>query len=186
MISWASRWGKGSRRPQAQKGLILLSSLLIISICSSITDATPATDPTHGSFYLDLELEPQTTTRQVAEFDFDLEGLLKLDLSLNDLAIHNDLALGIAGLEHYILAFNATISPLALHDELWFAMPYNSSKERLDDKPHFVGNRLKARLRFEELTLDLLALLEDIHFNHPYPEPVQILEYGFGFSLGLS
>ena len=173
-----------------RKSFIVLCGLLLavyLYPCSVIANAAPtnANAPIHGSFRLDLTLESQTTSQQWTEFDLDLEGLLKLDLSLDDLTVHNDLALGIAGLEHYILAFDTTISLLALHDELWLATPYSSSGERLSDSPSFVGSRLQARLRFEKLTLDLLALLEDIHFNHPYPQPVQTPEYRFGFSLGL-
>jgi len=162
----------------------LFCPLFIISICSSIAGATPE-NYIRGSFTINLELEPQTAIRQPAEFDFDLEGLLKFDLSFDNWRIHNDLALGIPGVEHYILALDATVPRLALHDELWFAMPYNSSGERLSAALSFVENRFKADLEFGQLNLVLLTLLEDINFNHPYPEPLQPPEYGFGLSLEL-
>jgi hypothetical protein len=160
---------------------LLIVTLHLLS-ASALADDSGAI---RGSFSLDLTLEPQTSSRQWTEFDLDLEALLRLDLPLDGLTIHNDLALGIAGFEHDILAFDATVSPLILHDELWFATPYNSSGERLTDRSRFVENRLKASLELDILDFDLLALLEDIHFNHPYPEPLQPPEYGFGLSLGL-
>ncbi|MGQ9478098.1 MAG: hypothetical protein ACUVRH_06395 [Candidatus Bipolaricaulia bacterium] len=165
-----------------ERVLVALVALAAISVFS--TEAFAGVD---GSFKFDIWAWPQTTTSEASTFNFDFEALLWMDIALSGMAIGNRLAMGLAGLEHYIISLDAFIEALDFRSKFVFAVPfigcpsYKPVSYRYIDlfrtygpftdcRP--VGDLLfiKKRVSFalgEGIHLSSLLLLEDANFPKP-------------------
>lgn len=171
---------------------ILVAALLAVGTFGAVANAG-----VEGDFTFDISIRPQVqsgaTMAEMAKFDFDFEGLLDLDITLSGLTFGNDLAIGIAGIEHYIMSLSTTLGALDLMDEFAFAAPYSLRKtywkivdhvvqpgtpttddyDFIDNNYYrasdlrFVKKRVSAEITLGGLTFDNLVLFEDISFYHP-------------------
>jgi len=116
---------------------------------------------------------------EIQKMDFDFEGILDLNITLSGLTIGNHLAMGIAGIEHFIFSLTTTLGALDLTDEFWFAAPYDANGE-VWGPMQFVKKRVNASITIGGLTFDGLFLFEDVNFDYPYNPPVLPPMYGFG------
>lgn len=110
-----------------------------------------------------------------------------MDITLSGMTVGNRLAMGISGLEHYIMSLASVIGPLDLESEFAFAVPfigcpwYRPESYRYIDlfrvygpftdcrpvgEPLFVKKRVYSTLG-EGILLESLLLLEDANFPKP-------------------
>jgi len=149
------------RRPSVR-----VVAILLLAMVACLATARAAKADISGSFAFDISLMPQTTTAEMSKFDFDFEGLLELNITLSGLTFGNDLALGIAGMEHYIASLSATLGALKLLDEFAFAAPYNKYLERIGGLL-FVKKRVTLAFTVGGLTFKNLVIFEDVNFPSP-------------------
>ncbi len=154
---------------------ILLAMLMAVGIYSTVANAG-----VEGDFTLHIIGWPQTTSYEADKFDFDVEALLNLDFTLSGLTFSNDLAMGIAGIEHYIADIQTTLGAMNLYDEFAFAKPYINCNywypskwkgPEVDCTPAgnvlFVKKRVTMEITLGGLTVSNLAIFEDIDFPQP-------------------
>ncbi len=141
-----------------------------------------------GDFTFDIWVSPQTTSSQAARMDINFEGLLNLDIELSGLTFSQDLALGVAGMEHYIAKMSTTLGAFNLKDEFSFAVPYIGcpfykpvhytdisafttympfDKCRPIGELMFVKKRFSAQLTISGLSFTNSFLFEDVNFPQP-------------------
>ncbi len=101
------------------RGLAILLALLALGLFS-----TTAFAGVEGSLTFDIWAWPQTTSSEVSTFDFGFEALLEMDLIVSGMMINNRLAMGIAGLEHYIMSLDTSLGPFEFESEFVFAVPF--------------------------------------------------------------
>jgi len=155
--------------------LLTLAVLMAVGIYTAVAEAG-----VEGSFTFDIYMWPQTTAVEVSKFDFDFEGLLELSITLSGLTFSNDLAIGIAGLEHYIGSVETTLGALTVVDEFVFARPYIGMLYPWPSKwlpgnvgtpvgnMLFVKKRAYAEMTIGGLTFTNLAMFEDVNFPEPW------------------
>ena len=163
--------------------LLTLAVLMAVGIYTAVAEAG-----VEGDFTFDIWMWPQTTTAEAAKFDIDFEALLNLDVTVSGLTIGNRAALGIAGLEHYILTLTTTLGALDMSDTFAFAAPYIGCPRRAPAKywyidffyayPAFTGchpvgdlmfvkKRVSLAMTIGGLTVDTLIMFEDVNFPAP-------------------
>jgi len=137
---------------------------------------------------------------------------LLLNITFSGLTIGNDVALGLAGLEHYILTTTATLGALDLKDEFAFATPYINCPYYKPAKywyidyflaigPFdtcrpvgdlmFVKKRVSLELSLGGLTFSTLIMFEDVNFptptaTGPIPYTTDMQDFNFGAIVGIS
>jgi hypothetical protein len=162
---------------------ILVAALLAVGIFSAVANAG-----VEGSFKFDIWMWPQTTAFEATGFNIDFEALLKLNITFSGLTIGNDIAMGIAGMEHYILTLTTTLGALDLSDTFAFAAPYIGCPRRAPAKywyidffyasgpfttcrpvgdMMFVKKRVSMELSIGGLSFSALIMFEDVNFPSP-------------------
>jgi hypothetical protein len=168
---------------------ILVAALLAVGIFSAVAKAG-----VEGDFTFHIIMWPQTVTSEVDKFDFDVEALLNLNITLSGLTFSNSLSMGIAGLEYYIGDIETILGALTIKDEFVFARPYVGlcagpgwffyapskwwaaycgwpvPKPVPIGPMMFVKKRAYAEITIGGLTVTNLAMFEDINFPPPYAE----------------
>jgi hypothetical protein len=121
------------------------------------------------------------------KFLFDFESILEVNFTISGLTLGNHIAMGLAGIEHYIFSLSTTIGALDLVDEFWFAAPYNKNNEQVGPF-QFVKKRVTGEITIGGLSFAALVLFEDVYFDHPYTRDPALLGkyYGLGTVLTLS
>lgn len=166
-----------------QRTLAIVAVLLIASLFSTTVAAQ-----VEGDFKLDIWLWPQTTASEASSMDIGLESWLNLEVELSGLTLSNHVAFGVAGIEHHIAALATVLGPLALEDEIAFAVPYIecpsytpwifrtidyfAAIEGFDScRPigHllFVNKRVQASMSLGGLDFSALMMFEDVNFPAP-------------------
>lgn len=130
-------------------------------------------------------LSPDEEGRESALLDIDFETAVQANLRLSGLTFTTDTAVGTAGLEHAILGFSTALGDMSLQDEFWFATPFDSAGARLGGA-QFVKKRVTIKGSGNGISFENLAILEDVHFDHPYSLPLKDPEYHFGDILTIS
>jgi len=119
--------------------------------------------------------------KETTVMEFDFEGLLTLDVTLSGLTFSNDIAFGVAGVEHYVADLATTLGALDLKDEFVFAAPYiMTAKKSVAGKTIasytggyrvgpllFVKKRVTAEMTIGGLTVSSLFMFEDVNFPSP-------------------
>ncbi|HID55755.1 TPA: hypothetical protein EYP37_04440 [Candidatus Poribacteria bacterium] len=152
---------------------------------------TSASAQVGGDLIFDIWMWPQTTASEMSPLDIDSETWLNLKVELSGLSFSNRVAMGIAGIEHYIADLKTALGPLELEDELAFAVPYIECPSYMPfkfmtidffaayrgfDKCRpigdllFVSKRGKVDISFKGLTFSTLIILEDVNFPNPTAE----------------
>lgn len=107
---------------------------------------------------------------------WDIETLINVSLVSESMSLTNDLAVGIAGLEHALLNWDATIGDIDLMSMLWFATPFESVTDANNRRNtvvippaelRFVTFRLETVIRNSGLQFNNLAMFEDVTFPDP-------------------
>ncbi len=165
------------------------SALLVAALvsCFSFITARPVT----GSFSIHLSLKPQTTSEK-APFDIDFQAELNLKLAMSGLEFSFASIFGITGIEHAVVNLEADLGTLTIKDEFVFATPFSNRPSPLTPGcgppmatgslatglppcPDivavgpllFVKKRVTAVIDIGGVTLENLALFEDVHFSAP-------------------
>lgn len=112
------------------KGIVVaLISLLLLggAGAAALADVT-------GDIELRLGLFPDNLDTEAVEYDIDFEVLSDIDFTVSGLTIGNRFALGVTGLEHYILTVRGTLGAMDVLDEIVFATPFsNQVPSDIDD-----------------------------------------------------
>jgi len=166
----------------------LFASLWLAVVALSLSFTTVAAQVS-GSSRLDLFAYPIVCT-QVGEIKldtpceqtilkFDIEHRLNLNVTLSGLTFSADTAIGIAGPEHGIFSVKSNLGALQLKDELWFAVPFettpdvNTMSNIVVIPPGdtmFVKKRVEMNLNIAGINLSNLAMFEDVTFPNPNSE----------------
>ncbi len=155
---------------------IFVAMLMAIGVYSAVANAG-----VEGDFTFDVVMWPTQTGAEAVEFHIDFEALLNLDFTLSGLTFSNDLAMGVAGIEHYIADIQTTLGALDMYDEFAFARPYKgcvsaygpSKKKDAETActPYgpvlFVKKRVSLEITIGGLTVSNLAIFEDTSFPVP-------------------
>jgi len=141
--------------------------MLVVCLTAWLTLAYQASAIT-GSLSLNflltpMEMPPQT---EKVEFELDFETNLKLEVAISGLAISSDLGLGITGIEFWILSFATTLGTIELKSDFVFTTPFNHLSQAIGPLL-FAKKRLSAQLSIDGVTIDNLALFEDVTFPDP-------------------
>ncbi len=150
-----------------KKVVIIALIILIVQLFSFVALAQ-----IRGSFDFEITLEPelQTPSVEASKFGIDLGSLLDLDLTLSGLTFNNDLAIGIAGVEHYIATLETRLGILGLTNQFVFAAPFAIDAAgdivRVGDVL-FVKKRVTTQFSIAGLYIDTLFMYEDLNFPRP-------------------
>jgi len=184
---------------------------LIILLLLVLMIAWPTQAQVSGSSRLDVAALPIPCTLvdeikldtpcELTLLKFDIESLLNLNITISGVVLKTDSAIGIAGPEHFILQGIATLGAATLFSELWFAVPFESVIDA-NSQPNvvvippgevmFVKKRLTSTLNVAGITVNNLAMFEDVSFPSPGANfvpltyPVQSQSFGFGDIITIS
>jgi len=161
----------------------ILSAFLALVLVAGFAFVSKA-DVT-GSFDIDIALDPQTNAFEAVVFDIDLQANLQVNVTLSGLTFGADLGFGTTGVEFAILSLTTNLGALSVFDQFVFAPPFGCDEfpsggqcagqfvgpigdadgdETADNAVGFVKKRVEMELNIAGITLNNLALLEDVDF----------------------
>ena len=149
--------------------IIIFLCMISISIFSPIAEA----DVT-GTFSLMIDMIPQTNVVEITPFLFDIRGRLSTFATISGMTAGLDTIFGIAGIEHAITTFNASIGALEFNSTTVFAVPFGSigigSFTFINPVGPllFVTQRTQMRMNIAGITITNLSIYEDTEFRHPF------------------
>ena len=149
--------------------LILTLAILFVSL-SSVTTKADVT----GTFSLMIDMIPQTNVTEITPFFFDIRGRLSAFATISGMTAGLDTIFGIAGIEHAITTFNASIGALDFSSTTVFAVPFGSigigSFTFINPVGPllFVTQRTQMRMNIAGITITNLSIYEDTEFRHPF------------------
>lgn len=169
--------------PQRRRFCALVLATVLVGVVG--TPDVARADVT-GSSRLDASMKPiPCTLVDTIDLDtpcertiltFDIESIISVSLVSDHMRLTTDLAAGIAGLEHGLFNWDATIGQLDLTAQLWFATPYESVTD-VNGLPNtvvippgelrFVTFRLATEFNQGGLFFRNLAMFEDVTFPSP-------------------
>lgn len=170
----------GSLSERWRSWVVVAALTLIVGISAS------AQAEITGSSRIDASMKPiPCTLVDVIDLDtpcertiltFDIESIISVSLVSDDMRLTTDLAAGIAGLEHGLFSWDATMGELELSAKLWFATPYESVTD-VNGLPNtviippgdlrFVTFRLATEFSQGGLFFRNLAMVDDVTFPSP-------------------
>ena len=148
----------GEAEAGATVSCMINSTVIIINII--------APPPTRSLLKTDISLRPQTTSQEKVPFDIDFEMNLDLNLDINGFLIRSDTGLGVTGTEFQIFELQFTIGQVSFSDQFVFATPFNMNGEAIGPLL-FVKKRVATTLTINGLTIENLAIFEDVNFPDP-------------------
>jgi len=164
----------------------ILSTLLIVALVVGVSSAVASA--VTGSFTVHISLAPQTRAEEKVPFDIDFEFILDLKFTVSGLTFSFQNAMGVTGIEHAVFNLEANLGALTVHDDFVFATPFSCAPA--DKAPTatlfgdvansfcgwgvgpigsllFVKKRVQAVISLGGITLDNLAMFEDVNFSTP-------------------
>ena len=145
-----------------------------------------------GSLSSHISLAPQMTTAEKVPFEIDFQMGLDLALAVGSLKFSLASIFGITGVEHAVFELKAQLDVLTIRDEFVFARPFSnrpspftpgcgppmatgSLATGLPPCPHilpvgpllFVKKRVTTAIKIGDITIENLAMFEDINFSAP-------------------
>lgn len=165
----------------------ILSAFLALVLVAGFAAVTKA--DVGGSFDLHISMQPMGTQTESVKFFFDIQSNLDITVTLSGLSIGADLGFGTTGVEFAVISLNTSLGALAVDDTFVFAMPFGSTAHpncgggdtgcpgntvfpmgdgdgdgAYDGAIGFVKKRIDLELNIAGITLNNLALFEDVDF----------------------
>jgi len=161
----------------------ILSAFLALVLVAGFAFVSKA-DVT-GSFDIDIALDPQTNAFEAVVFDIDLQANLQVNVTLSGLTFGADLGFGTTGVEFAVLSLTTNLGALSVFDQFVFAPPFgcdsfpstnsqcagqfvgpigSSNGSTVDNAVGFVKKRVEMELNIAGITLNNLAIFEDVDF----------------------
>jgi len=159
----------------------ILSALLALVLVAGFAAVTKA-DVT-GSFDIRITMNPVGNQTEAVKFEFDLQSNLIINVTLSGLTLGADLGFGVTGVEFAVLSLNTNLGALAVNDLFVFAEPFACSvfpgagscagntvvpiggdATGVTRAVGFVKKRIELELNIAGITLNNLALFEDVDF----------------------
>ncbi len=132
---------------------------------------------------------------------FDIESILSLNITLSGMVAKIDSAIGIAGPEHLILQGIFNLGAVTIHPEIWFAVPFETVLDVNNQinvvvippgEVLFVKKRFATTFNIAGITVNNLAMFEDVNFPNPNADfaplfyPPQSQSFAFGDIITIS
>ena len=161
----------------------ILSAFLALMFVA--TFATVSKADVTGSFDLNIQMIAMGTQTEAVQFNFDIQANLQVNVTLSGLTIGADIGFGTTGVEFAILNLNTSLGALQVNDQFVFAEPFactsfpaagQCSGENViaigdgdgdgvvDRAVGFVKKRIGLELNIAGITLNNLAIFEDVDF----------------------
>ncbi len=161
----------------------ILSAFLALILVATFA-ATSKADVT-GSFDLNIQMIAMGTQTEAVQFNFDIQANLQVNVTLSGLTLGADIGFGTTGIEFAILNLNTSLGALQVNDQFVFAEPFGCtsfpgsgqcSGENVlaigdgngdgvvDRAVGFVKKRIGLELNIAGITLNNLAIFEDVDF----------------------
>jgi hypothetical protein len=123
-----------------------------------------------------IDIIRQDTPCEQTLLKFDIESILNLNLTISGMVFSINSAIGIAGPEHFIVTGVANLGAATVRAEMWFAVPFetqpdpNGMANIIVIQPGdelFVKKRLTTIINLGGVTIENLAMFEDVTFPNP-------------------
>ncbi len=161
----------------------ILSAFLALALVAGFAAVTKA-DVT-GSFDISIALAPEGNQTEAVEFFFDIQSNLVVNVTLSGLTIGADIGFGTTGIEFAVLSLNTSLGALQVSDTFVFASPFgcttfptfgqcdgqnvfpmggSDATNEFTNAVGFVKKRIELELNIAGITINNLALFEDVDF----------------------
>lgn len=163
----------------------ILSAFLALVLVAGFAAVTKA-DVT-GSFDIHITMTPMGTQTEAVEFFFDIQSNLQVNVTLSGLTISADIGFGTTGVEFAIIGVNTSLGALQVDDDFVYASPFGCTSFPgglggqcagqnvfvmgdgdndgiVDGAVGFVKKRIELELNIAGITINNLALFEDVDF----------------------
>lgn len=161
----------------------ILSALLALILVA--TFATVAKADVTGSFEIDITLTPEGSQTEAVKFDIDFQSNLVINILLSGLTFGADIGFGVTGVEFAVLSLRTSLGALSVDDEFVFAAPFGCADWPedavcsganvipvgdedgdgvVDNGVGFVKKRINLQLTIAGISLENLAIFEDVDF----------------------
>jgi len=165
----------------------ILSAFLALTLIAGFAAVTKA-DVT-GSFDIHFQMIPEGLQTEAVQFYFDIQANLQVNVTLSGLTIGTDIGFGTTGIEFAVITLDTSLGALTVNDTFVFAPPFACDLETHDDGPYpmgsntaewsgqcpgqyvtaigevgFVKKRIELELNIAGITINNLALFEDVDF----------------------
>ena len=138
-----------------------------------------------GSFDLNIQMIAMGTQTEAVQFFFDIQANLQVNVTLSGLTIGADIGFGTTGVEFAIINLNTSLGALQVNDQFVFAEPFGCTNFPAagqclgqfvvaigdgdgdgvaDGAVGFVKKRIGLELNIAGITLNNLAIFEDVDF----------------------
>ena len=166
----------------------ILSAFLALVLVAGFAAVTKA-DVT-GSFDIHILMEPMGRQTESVMYFFDIQSNLVVNITISGLTIGFDIGFGTTGIEFAIINLDTNLGALSVSDDFVFAEPFGCTTlpagpflangdcvgqnvfnmgdgdgdEVVDNAVGFVKKRIELELNIAGITLNNLALFEDVDF----------------------
>jgi hypothetical protein len=160
----------------------ILSAFLALVLVAGFAAVTKA-DVT-GSFDIHITMTPMGTQTEAVEFFFDIQSNLQINVTLSGLTVSADIGFGTTGVEFAILGVSTSLGALQVDDDFVYASPFGCTTfiggqcegqnvfvmgdgdgdGVVDGAVGFVKKRIELELNIAGITINNLALFEDVDF----------------------
>jgi hypothetical protein len=160
----------------------ILSAFLALTLIAGFAAVTKA-DVT-GSFDIHFQMIPEGLQTEAVEFYFDIQANLQVNVTLSGLTIGTDIGFGTTGIEFAIITLDTSLGALTVNDTFVFAPPFACGLEAEGNGSNtaewsgqcpgqyvttigevgFVKKRIELELNIAGITINNLALFEDVDF----------------------